>query len=205
MAHENADGRNIGTAVNEWDSGIGFGPHSNTYKLVRALLSEADRIDDDLEHIYDEHHINSADGESLDKFGALVNAPRKEGESDNKYRTRIKAEYAKARTNTDFDSFIEFTTTVLNTSFENFDLLTPYNQNSATVTVSADPSVYEKVNLTVTEIADILGGGVPAGHEVTVQEKGTFRLKSDGEFDTAENGLTADNIETGGTLAADVV
>jgi hypothetical protein len=205
MVDDIPDERNIGTAVNEWDSGIGFGPRSNTYKLVRALLSEADRIDDDLEKVYDEHHINSADGESLDKFGALVNAPRKDGESDNKYRTRIKAEYAKARTDTDFDSFIQFVSAILDTGTENFDLLTGYDQNSATVTVSADPSLYDEINLTVNEITDILGGGVPAGHEVIVQERGTFRLKSDGDFDTAENGLTADNIETGGTLAADVV
>lgn len=199
------DGRNIKNAVSEWDSSIEFGRHSNTYKLVRALLSEAERIDDDLENVYHSHHINFATGEELDKFGKLVDAPRKSNEPDNKYRTRIKAEFAQARTDTDFDSFVEFCSSVLNTNVNNLLFETNYAGNSATVTVSADSSIYDSLSLTATETSDILGGGVPAGHEVQVQERGTFRLKTDGDTDDANKGLTGDSISTGGTLAADIV
>lgn len=198
------DNRNVVTAEQEWDSAIDFGDGSNTYKLVNALLQQADRIDDDLDRVYHSHHIDTAEGKELEQYGKLVNAPRKSGESDEKYRTRIKAEFAQAKTNTDFDSFVEFCSAVLNTSPQNFEFSTNYGGNPATVVVAADASLYESSDLTAAQIADIFDGGVPAGHAVSVLEKGTFRLKTDGETDDADKGLTSDSIETGGTLAADI-
>lgn len=206
MAHdETTDGRNISTAQQEWDSGISFGPRSNTYRLMRALLSEAERVDEDLDSVYHSHHIQNATGKELEQFGKLVNAPRNSGEPDDKYRTRIKAEFAQAKTNTDYDSFVEFTATVLGTDISNLEFITNYAGNPATVVVSADADVYDSVSLTPQEISDLLGGGVPAGHEVAAEEAGTFILKADGDGDTAENGLTSDSISTGGTLAADLI
>lgn len=199
------DGRNIGTASRNWDSAIDFGTRSNTYKLVRALLSEAERIDDDLTEVYHSHHIDTAEGEELEQFGKLVNAPRKSGEPDEKYRVRIKAEFAQAKTQTDFNSFIEFCASVLGTDTSNLYFMTNYAGQPAAVTVSAEPEVYNSVSLTAQEIEDILGGGVPAGHEVIAQERGTFRLKQDGDTDDPDKGLTSDGIQTGGTLAADIV
>lgn len=206
MPHNgNNGGRNIRTASQNWDSAIDFAPSSNTYKLVSALLQQAERIDTDLEDVYHNHHIDTATGEALDQFGSLVNAPRKSDEPDAKYRTRIKAEFAQAKTNTDFDSFVEFCSTILNTDTSNLGFITNYPGNPATVTVSTDPAVYESVSLTAAEIGDLLGGAVPAGHEVEVEERGTFRLKEDGDTDDADKGLTSDSIGTGGTLAADVI
>ena len=206
MPHNgNTDGRNISTAVREWDSAIDFGQSSNTYRLVDALLQEAERIDNDLTDVYHSQHINTATGENLDQYGALVNTPRKTDEGDKKYRARIKANFAQTRTGTDFNDFVEFCSTVLNTDLDNLYFSTNYDGNPGTVTLSAEPSVYESVELDGLEIVDILGGGVPAGHEVEAEERGSFRLKSDGEIDTAENGLTSDSISTGGTLAADII
>lgn len=206
MAHEHiADGRNISTAEDEWDSGIEFGRRSNTYRLVRALLSEADRLDDNLDEVYHSHHIDFAEGEELDQFGKLVNAPRNSGEPDDKYRARIKAEFAQSKTGGDFDSFVEFVATVLNTDTSNLTFITGYEQRPATVTVSADSQVYDSIALTGEEVADLLGGGVPAGHEVAVRESGTFVLKADGDVDEPALGLTSDSVNTGGTLAADIV
>jgi hypothetical protein len=206
MSHDQyADGRNINTAEQNWDSGIDFGKQSNTYKLVRALLSEADRIDDNLTEVYHSHHIDTAEGEDLEQFGRLVNSPRKNGEPDDKYRTRIKAEFAQAKTDTDFDSFVEFCATVLGTDISNLEFGTSYDADSATVTVRADSKVFSNVALVGDEVIDIIDGGVPAGHEVKVLERGTFILKEDGDIDDPERGLTSDSVNTGGTLAADIV
>ena len=197
--------RNIQKAAQEWDSSIDFAPRSNTYKLLRALLSEADRIDDSLDNIDSSHYISGATGKELEQFGKLVNVQRNNNEADEKYRTRIKAEFAQSSTETTFEDFVEFTASVLGTNVDNIDFITNYEAQPATVTIFANSSIYESVSLTAAEIADILGGGVPAGHRVLTQESGTFRLKSDGEQDDAGKGLTANNIETGGTLAADLV
>lgn len=205
MAGEITDNRNIAESESEWESGIAFGPETNTYKLMRALLSEADRIDSDLEDIYDQHHVNSATGDDLDKIGDLVNVDRKTGESDSRYRARIKGQFRASTIGTSFDEFAEFTASVLSTELDNIDFLTSYGARPAAVSVSAQSSVYESVDLNASEIGDILDDGVPAGHEVRVLEGGTFRLKKDGDTDDPDKGLTSDAISSGGTLAADLI
>lgn len=205
MAHdEPSDDRNINKAKRGWDSAIDFGEASNTYKLVKALLSQADRIDDDIEGVYHQHHIDTAEGDALDQFGKLVNTPRNSGEPDSKYRTRLKAEFAQSRTKTDFNDFVEFVGAVLGVDADNITFSTNYEIKPATVTVSADSELYNDIQLTAEEIREVFGGAVPAGHEVEALEKGTFRLKSDDDFDDPDKGLTSDSIETGGTLAADL-
>jgi len=206
MAHNDiSDGRNITKAEQLWDSAIDFNNSSNTYKLVQALLSQADRIDDDLGHVYDSHHIDTATGEELEQYGKLVNTPRQSGEPDDKYRVRIKAEFAQSQTDTDFESFVQFCASILNTEEENIEFTTNYGGNPATVTVATDSRIYESVALQPEEIADILGGGVPAGHSVATLERGTFRVKNELEVSEENKGLTSDSISTGGTLAADLI
>jgi len=242
MVHEEiAEDRNITKAAREWDSAIDFSPYANTYKLLNSLLSQADETDNILDRVYHAHQIESAKGKELEQFGKLVNVQRNGGEPDSRYRTRIKAEFAQSRTETTFNDFVEFTASILGTNIanidistnysgnpatvsvfanpqvyessalsaqeisENIDISTNYSGNPATVSVFANPQVYESSALSAQEISEILGGGVPAGHSVNAQESGTFRLISDGESNDPDKGLTSDSIETGGTLAADLV
>jgi len=206
MVHEEiAEDRNITKAAREWDSAIDFSPYANTYKLLNSLLSQADETDNILDRVYHAHQIESAKGKELEQFGKLVNVQRNGGEPDSRYRTRIKAEFAQSRTETTFNDFVEFTASILGTNIANIDISTNYSGNPATVSVFANPQVYESSALSAQEISEILGGGVPAGHSVNAQESGTFRLISDGESNDPDKGLTSDSIETGGTLAADLV
>ena len=199
------DGRNTTESENVWDSGIAFNPNTNTYKLMRAALSEADRIDTDLENIFDQHHINTATGDDLNKIGDLINLDRKSGESDSKYRARIKSKFRAATIGSTFDQFTQYVASVLNTDLDNVDILTNYGNDPAVVSVAVQSEVYDAVDLTASEIQNILGDGVPAGHEVSTLEDGTFRLKADGDGDDPDKGLTSDSISTGGTLATDLV
>lgn len=198
-------GRNITEAEQQWESAIEFGPGSNMYKLLTALLTVGERMDADLEEIYEQTHVNSATGKELDQFGQLVNVRRETNEDDDRYRARIKAAFRASTIATTFDQFTEFCATVLSTDIENIDFSTNYDGNPATVTVSAPATVYDDLNLTPSDVDDLLGRGVPAGHEVNTLESGTFRLKSIGDADDPAEGLTSDSISTGGTLAEDLV
>lgn len=200
-----AEKRNIAEAESEWDSPIEFSENSNTHRLIEALLTEADRVDTNLENIYEQQHVDSATGKELDQFGELVNVERKTGEGDDKYRARIKAAFRASTMGATFDQFVEFCANILNTDITNLNFRTNYGARPATVNVGADPSVYDSVNLTDAEVRDLLGEGVPAGHEVRVLEGGTFRLIADGQTNDPDKGLTSDSISSGGTLAADLV
>lgn len=199
------DKRNISEAEDQWDSPIDFSPRSNTYALMRALLSVNDRVDEDLESIYEQTHVDSATGEELEQFGKLVNLNRESGEGDPRYRARIKAAFRASTIGTTYDQFVEFSAAVLNTNVQNVNFSTSYEIDPGIITVGADSDVYESLDLQPTDVEELLGRGVPAGHEVVVVEGGTFRLKSDGESDDPTKGLTADDIDSGGTLAADLV
>jgi uncharacterized phage protein gp47/JayE len=198
------DNRNIRTASKKWNSGITFSKNSNTYKLLKSLLTQADRIDDDVEDIRDSYHIDTATGKNLEKFGNLADVDRKENESDEAYRARIKATFRAATTSGTFDEFVQFSSSVLSTNVNNLTFTTKLPE-SATVRVGADGKIYDNVDLTNQQVVELLNRGIPAGHEVNIVERGTFIVKSDGQADVAENGLTSDTIDTGGTLAADII
>lgn len=218
-----ADNRNLHTIERRWSSPLDFSRRSNNYKLLDALTTALDTTDSELEEIYAAQHIDSAHGANLDKFGQLVNVRRNSStygtskygitpygtesgsETDDAYRARIKANFRASTSTTTWDEFVEFCATVLNTNVDNITFTTNYGANPATISVSAQSEIFSTVSLTPTDVVDLLGSGVPAGHEVQVLERGTFRLKEDGDANTEANGLTADNIDTGGTLATDVV
>jgi len=203
MVHEYSDNRNEFDAVDTWDSPATVQEDSNNRAVLRSLLSSLDAVDDSLTVIYDQHHINTASGNALDRIGEFVGVDRQTGEGDDTYRSRIKGRFRAATIEPTTDNFTEFVATLLNTNMGNFRLLR--GPNSPVVTVSALPNVWESAGLTNQTLANLLDDGVPAGHAVQIQEEGTFRLKVDGEVDDADQGLTSDSIETGGTLSADVL
>lgn len=206
MADEIQNNRNIHTAEKEWDNdGIAFNENTNVYRLIRALLSQADRIDNDLESIRDAHHIDEATGRELDEIGKLVQLQRKSSEDDPKYRARLKVQFRVGNIGTTFDEFSEFSAVLLETNLENIEFVFNYEARPATVQVAADPEVYTNSALTRSEVSKYLGRAVPAGHEVNALEKGSFRLKSDGETDDPSKGLTSDSTSDGGTLASDIL
>lgn len=203
MAHEYEDRRNTAEASNAWENrGIEFTETSNTYQLMRALLSYADDYDDRLSETHASQHINTAGGDHLDRIGELVQLGRKSGEPDGKYRARLKVQFRVGSITPTFDNFAEFSAAVLDTSVDDVEFHFP-SDKSATVRVSADESVYEDAALTSDEAAEFLARAVPAGHAVEALQSGSFRLKSDGDSDDPSRGLTSDTTSDGGTLAED--
>mgnify|MGYP006269109901 CR=1 FL=1 len=198
--------RNVKTVQDEWPSpAVDISNGTNTYKLMRALTSVMDEEDKNLNEVKRAHHIDTAVDEELEQFGDLVQLDRKSGENDEKYRARLKVQYRVGNIGTTFDEFSQFSSVLLDTNITNIEFNFNFGASPATAIVATDPAVYDSVALTRTEVEEFLGEAVPAGHSVTVLERGTFRLKADGDIDDPDKGLTSDSITTGGTLAADVV
>lgn len=198
------DDRNDDEAAAVWDSPVAFAPQSNTRKLVRALLSEASRIDENLEAIYEQQHIDSATGGALESWGNLVGVSRQTAESDDKYRARIKAELRQGTIGPTFNEFSQFTGTLLNTDVSNIEFT--LSGDPATVSVGIPSNVLNNNNLSDADVSTILNGAVPAGHEVSVFEiqQNPFTLIGDGDTNDPTRGLTGDNTSDGGTLVGDI-
>ena len=147
--------------------------------------------------------------ESFDGSGVISGSGSVVGDDDtvfseDKFRARIKATFRASTIGTTFDQFVEFTASILTTDFDNIDFLTSYDATPATVIVRANEAVFNSVGFSASDVDNLLNEGVPAGHSVNVEVSGTFELKSDGQTDDADNGLTADGIQTGGTLTEDL-
>ena len=198
--------RNIKRAEDEWDnSGIAFGKSTNTHQLVESLASMLDRSDKTLYDVKRSKHIDTASGSDLDRFGELVQLDRKSEESDDKYRARLKLQFRVGNIGTTFDAFSKFAAVLLETNIDNITFNSNFELNPATFDVGAELEVFNKASISRLETAEFLSEAVPAGHNVRAFEIGSFRLKSSGDSDDQDKGLTGDGTSTGGTLTREIV
>ena len=192
-----------------WDNrGIAFHTSSNTYKLLSAIASEHERVRNTYNILDTLNKIGTAEGRALDKFGFAVNLPRQTGEGDDRYRKRIILRYRLNSVEGTMEEIMQFMATMLTTNTGQIEYNTRFGASPATLFISADAALYEQSPLTIAEIQQIAGEVVSAGHRVVLEKQGTFRVTSDSllieQGNIEEQGLTADDIETGGTLSADL-
>lgn len=186
----------------QWNnSGIAFYEGTNTYKLASALMSEYDRLAQEIQNIYDAQHINTAESLMLEELALPVNLPRKSGESDDKYRERIKLAYRLHFVEGTYDEIAEFAIALLGT--DEFDLIEDFGAKPATLELSAPQQSYENSVLTLQEAKDFLSQTVVAGHRIILTQSGSFLLRGDGDPNVPENGLSGVGFD-GGTLAGNL-
>lgn len=198
---------NIETAVDEWGN-LALPPiydeGSNIRKLLKALLSEHDRIDSDLKDILDGRHLSTATGKELDRIGELGNVLRKDGESDDKYRARIRAKLTAGNSSATFDDIALFITTTLSVDPEGVTISTDFATSPTAVITEIDYDDLDGLQITDTEFSDIVATLVPAGHTTRVTATGTFELSSESYTPPSGTGLTDDSGTAGGTLSGDI-
>ena len=193
-----------------WDNrGIAFHTSSNTYKLLSAIASEHERVRDTYNILDTINKIGTAEGRALDKLGFAVNLPRQTGEGDDRYRKRIILRYRLNSIEGTMDEIAQFTAAMVGVSSENIRFENRFDAAPATLFISAQGEVWDNSVLSREGIEEFAGQVVSAGHRVILEEAGTFLLTSDQllneQGNLSEHGLTSDAIETGGTLAADIV
>jgi hypothetical protein len=184
--------------------GITIDERSNTYALMRALTSQSDRMDKDLSVVRQARHIETAVGKEVERLGKIVSVSRRDGESDERLKKRIVLAFYAARTTCAFDEFARFTINILETNFDDVRFWNDFEQQHATIFVSAYPETYDRSPFTRDEITEYLESVVPAGHRVNLRERGTFIVKKTAWEDDPSRGLTSESIETGGRLASTI-
>ena len=175
---------------------------SNSRQFLEALLTELDRFDEDLTDVLEAHHLDTATGEELGKIGNLGDIQRRDGESDEAYRERIRANLAVGNSDGTFEDLVQLSGLVLQTNETNITINTDISQDPVAL-VSVDKNIvsertsndFDKQNL-----VDVLNKSVSAGHVVYIESVGTFQLSSDTYNPPDGTGLTNDSGADGGTL-----
>lgn len=167
--------------VQNWNHAISIEKSDNLYKLLEVVGLENQRIDLDIEELYENRFIENATGKELEKLGDYVGVNRKIGESDKKLRHRIRSAFLAQASGATYDDFVKTMFAILQTKKDSVHVITPPDSSPKVVKLEIDGSVINKHVLTKTELAILLSKSVSADARVDIIEQGTFA------FDSSEN------------------
>lgn len=111
--------------IDNWNHPINLFEEENLYKLLEVVALENNRIDLDIEEVYDDKFLGSATGEELEKIGDLVGVNRKTAEGDEKLRKRIQGEFIAQASDTTFETFASATLSILESNPRATEIKTP--------------------------------------------------------------------------------
>jgi hypothetical protein len=150
-------------------------PNDETDKLLRVLLTSLDRIDLDIDELFDERFVATATGRELERLGANVGIDRKTNEDDDTYRLRVRAGYAAANSAGTYEDIARVATLLLDTDPEAIELERAENTaDPATAVIKVTNDVLDASPFTTSEITNILGDAVVGGHRIEIQTTDGF-------------------------------
>lgn len=185
--------------------GLPYEEGEGNERFAGALSEKAAWVERALDQIREARHIDDAAGTQLDNIGDLAGLRRREGELDPQYRARIKATVIAGRSGGTFRDILDAMVSILDTSYERVQLVRD-DAAIAVCEITIQTTDIDNSPITQQDLTDAAQDMVLAGHDVTVVQsnQNAFTLKSDGETDDADLGLTSDGISTGGTLVEDI-
>lgn len=193
---------NTDELISEWDLTVVYPfEDTNLYGLLSGLAAAYDDIDDAVQDLLEQRHVETATGRSLELLGDLADVSRQSGESDDKYRKRIIASFRAGLSGTTFEDLLSFLEFILEIDDETIEIS---QDTGARVSVNLPSNAVTQSPLTSSEITQLSEDVVPAGHTISLVQSGTFEVKADGTTDDPDKGLTSDSISTGGTLSEDI-
>jgi len=196
-----------------WDNNaLPIYERTQNWKFLDALSEEIRCAFDDIESIRETFYVGTATGENLEKVGDYVNVRRRDGESDKKLRGRILAQATAGASGATYNELVKLIQAITDLDRDEVQLLVPYqngnNQNPSTLRVGLPGGVPNSIYSTDDEFVEVVEQAIKAGGEVEANldpiDSTVFKVKADGDVDDPDNGLTSDNISSGGILAGDV-
>lgn len=172
---------NIDDVTEEWPlpDAIPLYDGTEPYRFLTVLASELQRLDIEIEEVYDDRFLQTASGEELDKIAALVEATRKSNESDQKFRKRIQAIFTARASDTTYDSVASLVLMLLDADASTITINRPPTTADTQITVDAPSTVVDDSIFTESEITSLIEDALPAGHSATITKSGTFAFAGD--------------------------
>jgi len=165
---------NVDDIIKKWDHPIDPGGTENLRKLLAVVASENQRIDIELDELYDNRFLDTATGVELEKIGDLVGINRKTDEKDKKLRKRIRGAFAAKASDTTYDAFTAATLSILEADAQDVTFITPPDTNPKIVEVQADGAILDQSPLTKDELVILLNGALSADARAQITNTGTF-------------------------------
>jgi len=174
--------------------------------LIAALASEFEDFEATLKDVDVAKFVDTATGARLDRLGDVFDVDRETGESDDKYRIRIKVALRELLSSGTVQEIKSAIAVLLDVDESEVVIDEPYDVESARIDVGVFESELEEREISIAEFDDFVDGLAAGGVGIQTFALGTFMHVSVGEdptADGAERGYadTADP-STGGTYAS---
>jgi|Deesub1362A_J573_1020465.scaffolds.fasta_scaffold00761_31 predicted nucleotidyltransferase component of viral defense system len=176
---------------------------SNNYKLLSVIDSEFQNIEQTIGDIENAHFVDFATGKNLDYIGQLFNVSRRQNETDEHYRARIKITFSKLTDIATIKDVKEVVAATLNTETSRIEVRDLYDLEPAYFDIWVFLQDLNNAGLTVEELKDLLQAIKPAGVRLEAKQYGTFtpRSSSDVSDSTKAYNDLANSNPNGGTYA----
>jgi len=160
---------------------------SDNYKLFQVVGHGLDDAEEDLEAVDRATTVQEADTiEQIEELGKLVDIQSKEGEGRESYRSRVIAKHQLVTGEATIGDVINGMAVVLNTSPTNIG----YSEfdEDLTFRLLIPKAKLDQIELTESEVADIIDDLSVAGGRVEARTRGTFEYVSPATYDACEGG-----------------
>jgi len=178
-------------------------PDSNNYKLLKIIDSEYSNIEQAINDIKNAHFVDLATGKSLDYIASLFNVRRKQNETDDHFRARIKLAFSKISNMATINDIKEIIAAALNTKTSRVRVRDRYDLEAALFEVWIWLQDLNNAGLTLEEFQELIKAVKPAGVQVKAYQQGTFTYRSIGETSDPTKGYNdlANSNPDAGTYA----
>lgn len=175
-------------------------PDSNNYKLISIIAQRFDDIEQVINDIKNAHFVDFAGGKSLEYLASLFNIRRKQNETDDHFRARIKLAFSKISNMATINDIKEIIATTLQTETSRVKVKDRYDLESAHFEVWVWLQDLNNAGLTLEDFKALLKAIKPAGVRLSAFQQGTFTYRSIGEssdLTKAYNDLANSNPNAG--------
>lgn len=151
---------------------------SNNYKLLKVIDSEFNNIEQTIKDIKNARFVDFAQGKSLDYIASLFNIRRKQNETDDHFRARIKLAFSKITDMATINDIKEIIAATLQTETNRVKIKDKYDIEPALFYLYVYLQDLKNAGLTIDEFQELIKAIKPAGVRVQVYQLGTFTYRS---------------------------
>lgn len=173
--------------------------HTGNFKLLDVVGRALDRLENDVTEIDNASTVQDAETVAqLEKLAKLVQVNHKQGESKDKYRSRIIAEFQMLTSEGTIESILKNTAVILGVSTE--DVQYRDHQENGVFEISIPGDSLDSTELTTNEFGTIINRQAAAGYRIESTIRGTFTYLSEsdytGPYDSGSGGYDPSQLDS---------
>lgn len=151
-------------------------PANTGTAILKTLKRQLDRLDIEIDELYEERFVDTANGEHLERIAARYDLDRKRGESDEKLRLRTKAARLVAQSRGTYQDIATVALALLDGDPEQVDLVRPSESGErGTGIIRVSSTLLDETPFTEDELNTILTDAAIGGHRIVIEQKDAFR------------------------------